>query len=191
MSSIDYYNKNAQAFYDRSIHADLSEAYARFLKYLPPAAHILDAGCGVGRDAKFFSDKGYNVMAFDASTEMVAMATKSLGRPVRLMSFDKIEFKSAFDAVWATLSLIHVPYSQTRSVLGKIHAALKPDGIFFSSYKYGNAAMVVGEREFFNMTETSILPYFSGLFDSDLINTQALAFVSEHAPCMAVMDTET
>lgn len=33
--------------------------------YVEPGGHILDVGCGSGRDAKYFIDKGYQVTAFD------------------------------------------------------------------------------------------------------------------------------
>jgi hypothetical protein len=55
MTTITYYDINAQFFYDRTIGTDMSLMYREFLKFLPDNAHILDAGCGVGRDAKFFS----------------------------------------------------------------------------------------------------------------------------------------
>ena len=54
MDSIGYYDKNAKDFHDRTIHADVQELYEKFLEHLPLHGRILDAGCGVGRDAKFF-----------------------------------------------------------------------------------------------------------------------------------------
>ncbi|MFQ3886683.1 MAG: hypothetical protein AB8U88_01820 [Rickettsia conorii subsp. raoultii] len=32
----------------------MSDNYKAFTSYLPEQAHILDAGCGVGRDTKIF-----------------------------------------------------------------------------------------------------------------------------------------
>ncbi|WP_085065632.1 class I SAM-dependent methyltransferase [Rickettsia peacockii] len=69
--NIQYYNNNAQEFYSRTINADLSDNYKAFTSYLPEQAHILDAGCGVGRDTKYFLSQRYQVTAFDGSTEMV------------------------------------------------------------------------------------------------------------------------
>ena len=66
MDSIGYYNKNSKEFYDRTINADQRDVYQKFLKYLPKSGRILDAGCGVGRDSKFFlgQDKSWlNVIA--------------------------------------------------------------------------------------------------------------------------------
>jgi ubiquinone/menaquinone biosynthesis C-methylase UbiE len=54
MSSIGYYDKNSKDFYDRTINIDVQDLYKRFLKYIPQGGRILDTGCGVGRDSKFF-----------------------------------------------------------------------------------------------------------------------------------------
>lgn len=70
MTTIDHYNKNAQSFYERTIHIDMSDIHQKFLSYLPSNAEILDAGCGVGRDARAFKDVGHKVVAFDASFEI-------------------------------------------------------------------------------------------------------------------------
>ncbi|HJD58451.1 MAG TPA: class I SAM-dependent methyltransferase [Rickettsia endosymbiont of Ceroptres masudai] len=61
------------------MNADLSDNYKEFISYLAKQAHILDAGCGVGRDIKYFLSQRYQVTAFDGSTEMVKLATKETG----------------------------------------------------------------------------------------------------------------
>ncbi len=99
--TIAYYNNHAQAFYDRTIHADLANSYKLFLKYLPEKSHILDGGCGVGRDAKYFSNHGYTVTAFDASEAMVKLAIQETKLPVLLSTFEEINFQETFDGVWA------------------------------------------------------------------------------------------
>ncbi|HJD60063.1 MAG TPA: class I SAM-dependent methyltransferase [Rickettsia endosymbiont of Omalisus fontisbellaquei] len=165
MKNIQYYNNNAQEFYNRTINADLSNSYKAFTSYLPNKAHILDAGCGVGRDTKYFLSQGYQVTAFDASAEMVKLATKETGINVLHSTFQDIDFKESFDGVWAQATLLHVPYNETTNVYKKIHAALKLEGIFYASYKHGSDQMSANERDFYNMNEDTIKPYFDGLFD--------------------------
>jgi SAM-dependent methyltransferase len=104
-------------------------------------------------------------MAFDASKEMVKHATQDTGLQVLHMMFQDLNFQSIFDGIWASLSLIHVPYEETRDVFQKLYTALKPNGIFYATYKYGTCFMQVGERQFWNMTEETILPYLDGLFE--------------------------
>jgi SAM-dependent methyltransferase len=165
MSTIDYYDANAQSFYERTRNTNLIDNYTKFLQMLSAKANILDAGCGGGRDSKYFLDQGYTVTAFDASKEMVKHASRDTGLKVLQLLFKDLNFFNIFDGVWANLSLIHVPYNETNIVFRKIYNALKPQGIFYAVYKYGDEFMQVGERQFWNMTEKTILPYLEGLFD--------------------------
>ena len=52
MSTIDYYDQNAQEYYERTVDADLAEIREYFLGFLRRDARILDFGCGSGRDAR-------------------------------------------------------------------------------------------------------------------------------------------
>lgn len=165
MKTLDYYNKNAKVFYDRTIQSDLSDDYNRFLKHLTPGTHILDAGCGSGRDSLHFLNEGYQVNAFDASEEMVKMSSNTTGLLVQHLNFHDMNFRNEFEGVWASASLLHTPYEETRAIYQKIHNALKQNGIFYASYKYGEDFMPTPDRHFWNMTEKSVLPYLEGLFD--------------------------
>ena len=62
-STVDYYNQNAEKFYQTTVDADMSDVQDRFLQYLPQGALILDAGCGSGRDSLAFLKKGFRVEA--------------------------------------------------------------------------------------------------------------------------------
>ena len=165
MQKNNYYNTHSQAFYDRTINADIADSYEKFLSYLPEKAKILDAGCGVGRDTKHFLSKGHVVSAFDSSQKMVDLAYKETGMEIMHSTFQQLNFESMFDGVWAQASLLHIPYDTTREIYEKIHYALKPNGIFYASYKYGDSAIETPERDFYNMTENKVIPYFEGLFD--------------------------
>lgn len=164
--NITYYNENADAFCERTKDTDLSKEYETFLRLLPPHPHVLDAGCGVGRDAAAFTVKGCDVSAFDPSQEMVLL-TKDAAKKAHVTQarFQDICVQDVYDGVWAQLSLIHVPYDETRAVFEKIHASLKKGGIFYATYKYGETSMANKGRIFWNMSETSILPYLKGLFE--------------------------
>ena len=49
--------------------------------------------------------------------------------------------------------------------MNNLRRALKPSGIFYASFKYGDSLRNVDEREFFDMNKTSIQPYLEGLFE--------------------------
>ncbi len=164
MNSIDYYNQHALDFFHRTIDADLSERYERFLSYLPPKARILDAGCGPGRDTLFFKKKGFEVDAFDGSIEMVSLSTQLTGVKTQHLLFQDIEFNEIYDAIWASAALLHIPYDELPTILGRLHRALKPSGILYASFKYGCGQRQDDTRTFYDMDEKNLLSFFDSLF---------------------------
>lgn len=170
--TIEYYNQNARSFYDRTINSDQAQSYKAFLKYLPNHAHILDAGCGSGRDSRYFLDQGYQVSAFDASTAMIELASRLTGLEITHQTFQEMKGEAIFDGIWAQASLLHVPYEETPDVYSKINHALKPGGIFFGSYKYGYEPMPTETRDFWLMDEERLKGYLEEQFEIIEIWTQ-------------------
>lgn len=164
MDSARYYDDNAEAFYQRTINTDVTYMYTKFLRVVNKPAKILDAGCGSGRDAKYFLTQGYDVEAFDASKEMVRIASRETGKSVKHHIFHDVCQLQEFDAIWANASLLHVPYEELQVVLLKFHRALKEKGMLFASFKYGNSRRQVGDRVFFDYSERTILPHLNYLF---------------------------
>jgi SAM-dependent methyltransferase len=158
--NVEYYNKNADSFFEGSLTADMSEVQNRFLSYVPAGGKILDAGCGSGRDSKVFIDAGYEVLSFDASEEMCKRATEYIGKEVLNMRFEDVSFIHEFDGIWACASLLHVPEKELPDVLKKMKNALKRDGVIYASFKYGEGTTTRGERQFSDFSETSIVPLF-------------------------------
>lgn len=137
-----YYKKNATGFFQGTVDVDMAPLYDRFLPLIPADGHILDAGCGSGRDARVFRDRGYRVTAFDASAELTALATDHTGIPVFVLRFQDLNWERRFDAIWACASLLHIPPAELADALRRLANALKPTGILYASFKYGQ-----GERE--------------------------------------------
>ena len=159
--TLDYYNENADKFVLGTLNVDMMTIQKRFIGYIPEGGKVLDLGCGSGRDSLYFKGLGYQVTAVDGSAEMCRQAEKNIGQPVINMTFDKLDFESAYDGIWACASLLHVPSNEIRDVLGKIERALKKGGYFYCSFKYGEYE---GDREgryYTDYTETSIYTLFS------------------------------
>ena len=153
----DWYDTHTEHFVQRTLGNDMSDVYRRFLAHLSPGAHILDAGCGPGRDAKAFRDRGYQVTAFDASAAMVRHCTKHAGIPARLMRFQDAEFEQEFDGIWACASLLHVIRDELPWVIRRLSQSLKPGGIFYMSFQFGDADRVEPDgRQFTNFTPESL-----------------------------------
>jgi SAM-dependent methyltransferase len=150
-----YYDQNAQKYVQDTLALDLSNLYEPFLELIPSKGRILDAGCGSGRDTLYFREKGFTVLPFDSSTEIVRIASEIIGDTVLMMSFQELEFKDEFDGIWACSSLLHVPKAEMDDVMERISRALKTGGILYTSFKYGSGEIISGLRMFNNYTEES------------------------------------
>jgi len=153
--TLEYYQSNARKFFDETVSVDLTDLYHPFLELMPETGLILDAGCGSGRDTRFFLRHGFDVVAFDNSSEMVTLASDFTGQDCLLLSFDDIPFENKFDGVWACASMLHVPKSNMKHVLNKLCTALKHDGILYTSFKYGDDEVFRNGRLFSNFDEES------------------------------------
>jgi SAM-dependent methyltransferase len=155
MTTVGFYNANAQRFFDDTIGVDMRPLYAPFLALVPPGGAILDAGCGSGRDSRYFKDHGYQVVAFDASEEMVRLSSAVLGQPVLHLTFQELEFEEEFDGIWASASLLHVPRAEMDDVLQRLTQALRPGGVLYASFKLGEGEVVRDGRLFNSYTEAT------------------------------------
>ena len=158
--NVEYYDENADSFFEGSVNADMSDSRNEFMAYLPEKARILDAGCGSGRDSKAFLDAGYAVVSFDASTEMCKRASELTGRDVINMRFEDMSFANEFDGIWASATLLHVPTTVLPKIMKKMNAALKTGGVIYASFKYGDGTKMRGERKFSDFNEKSVVPLF-------------------------------
>jgi 2-polyprenyl-3-methyl-5-hydroxy-6-metoxy-1,4-benzoquinol methylase len=126
----------------------MSDAYHRFLEILPEGSRILDAGCGSGRDSKYFVDQGLDVVAFDASEKMVNHAREYAGVKVEKLRFDQLQYTEEFDGVWACASLLHVRKVEFVSTFQNLVNALKSSGVIYVSLKQRESSVPVGSRHF-------------------------------------------
>ena len=160
-STLRYYADQAVSFVQATIDADMSESRDRFLSQLSAGAHILEFGCGSGRDAKAFLESGYQVDAVDGSEELCRLAREITGIPVRQMLFRELDVKDFYDGIWACASILHLPKRELQDVMHRIAAALKPGGILYTSFKYGNFEGIRGGRYFTNFTEESLTEFWA------------------------------
>ena len=153
MKTIDYYNKHVEEFTTSTFEVDMKSLYQPFLAELPEGARILDVGCGSGRDTLAFKNKGYQVDAIDYSEELVKKATRLTGIPIKLKSFYEVDDYEAYDGIWACASLLHCERSRLAEVLEKMVQALKPNGVVYMSFKYGDSDRDQDGRQFTDLDE--------------------------------------
>ena len=64
---------------------------------------------------------------------------------------------AAFDGVWANACLLHVPRTALPGILAKVQRALRPGGVFYASYKAGEAEGRDRFGRFFNYPDAAWL----------------------------------
>lgn len=151
--TIHYYNVKATQFIQSTKSVEFTTTQTRFLTKLPPASHILDFGCGSGRDTKYFTEQGFRVTPIDGSLELCKFATQYTGIPVKHMLFQDLDEQETYDGIWACSSILHLPQLELVSVLHKMTKALKDNGIIYTSFKYGTFEGERNGRYFTDMTE--------------------------------------
>ena len=159
--TITYYNQNAEEYFNNTVNVSMQELYDHFEAYLKPGDKILDLGCGSGRDSRYFLSKGYDVVSVDGSKAMCNLAETYIGKKVRNITFEKMDYDNEFDAVWACASLVHVDIGKITDVLFRIQRALKKKGILYASWKYGKGERIENQKYYADYDEKSINNLFS------------------------------
>lgn len=153
VNTLSYYNINAEKFVATTQTVDFEDTQKKFLENIKMGSHILDFGCGSGRDTRYFLNHGYTVDAIDGSEDMCKLATKYTGIKVKQMLFQELDEQEKYDGIWACSSILHLPIEELESVLNKMSSALKPEGIIYTSFKYGTFEGERNGRYFTDMTE--------------------------------------
>ncbi len=147
-----YYEANSKLYIEKTISVDMSFHYDKFLKFIPKNSHILDVGFGSGRDMIFFSKNGYNVSGIDTSMSFVDNMLKH-GYDVRLLDVLELNEPNKYDGIWASASLLHV--DDLLKAFNNLYNSLKPNGVLFASFKYGDFKGIRDERFYVDLNEES------------------------------------
>lgn len=155
---IKFYNDNAEEFFDNTVNADMSATYKVFEeKLLEKTGEILDLGCGSGRDAKYFLNKGFKVTALDLSPVLAEKASQFIGQKVIVADMKDLNFQDRFIGIWACASLLHLKEDDILETLKRCYKALKKGGIFYASFKYGENNYEKDGRSFTCFTREKFL----------------------------------
>ena len=159
-----YYTGNAQQYCEESSVFEVHDLYDRFLEHIPANAHMLDLGCGSGRDSKAFRELGYTVTSVDGNPEIAIWAQGFTGHPVEVRSFQELDYQEEFDGVWASASLLHCHRDQLSNVLNMVLNSLKPGGVAYTSFKWGETSSVDSRgRHFTNFTCHSLSRFLNAI----------------------------
>lgn len=148
--TIEVYNKTADKY--ASTHLDISpikDLADQFIKNLI-GPKILDAGCGPGRDVKYFLEQGLNPIGIDLSPALIKIASKNVsGAKFIEMDMRDLAFESElFDGIWACASFLHLPKKDAKIALGQFFNVLKRKGLLSISVKAGLGERFVEKKEY-------------------------------------------
>lgn len=139
--TIAHYDQNALSYYEGTKDHDVSQnidALLRAIKTEPPF-HILDFGCGPGRDLQTFTKLGHVAIGLEGSQQAAQIARTKSGCEILVQDFFNLSLPdNTFDGIFANASLFHIPNKLLPKVLSNLWACLKPNGILFSSNPRGD-----------------------------------------------------
>lgn len=164
-NTLNYYNNSAVDFYQNTVSVEFTDTQSKFLLKLDKNAHILDFGCGSGRDTKAFLNQGYHVESTDGSAELCKLAAQYTGIAVRHMLFQDLSAVDQYDGIWACSSILHLSLDELSDVMRKMSVALKPNGIIYTSFKYGTFSGERNGRYFTDMTESTFTAFIRNIAD--------------------------
>lgn len=141
--AIEIYDRIADRF---DVHAESSAHNAYYDRPATTALlpnvrgkRVLDAGCGSGAYSTWLVERGAQVVAIDASYEMVILARKKVGGNAEVYRHDlriPLDFleSGSFDVVVCPLVLDHI--HDLKAVFVEFHRLLRSDGLFVFSMSH-------------------------------------------------------
>lgn len=162
--TLSYYDEYGDEFFQRTVLVDMSHLYDMLLTHLPANAHILDAGCGSGRDIRVFLERGFRVSAFDGSETMAQLASEHTGLSIRHLRFEDMDYDQEFDGIWTSAALLHVPRIGLEGVVERFIRALKPGGFWYVSFKLGQGEEIRADGRHFTYFDRDSMREFVARF---------------------------
>lgn len=120
----------------------------------------LDIACGMGRNAKFLVNKGFEVDALDISEVAIASLEGMKNINAKLVDFDTYELKeNAYDLIVCT-------YFLERKLFPHIELALKENGVFiFETFVHDEENTKVPSNKDFLLDKGELVVTFSKAYD--------------------------
>lgn len=139
--TIETYEQTADLY--NSLYPDVNKDNIDFFIDKLNGDKILDIGCGSGRDAEYFLNKGLDVIGIDLSNRFIEISQAKVPKAKFIkMDMRNINFPvNSFDGIWSMASILHIPKLEVKDTIIKFREVLKTNGIIYISVKLGE-----GER---------------------------------------------
>ena len=149
LKTISVYNSKSNEYYSLTNANKPSKHLISFMSRIDVGGTVLDLGCCPGNAAAFMAQKGFEVIATDASLEMVKLAKLKNNIDALHQSFDDIQWVDNFDGVWAHFSLLHATKENFPLHLKALYGSLKSKGILTIGMKIGKGEKRDGIGRFY------------------------------------------
>lgn len=153
---IDVYDRISKKYYEVRENMALMPEIEKLCGLLNKGDHILDAGCGNGRDLMIFNKKGFYVTGIDFSDGQLNFARQRItDTKISLEKQDILHLdfpENSFNAIWCCAVLSHYRKSDVIKVLKSFFCLLKSGGLSFIILKKGKGEQYVVEKEFDGIT---------------------------------------
>ena len=102
------------------------------------SAHVLDLGCGAGRDMAWLDSQGATVVGSDLSAGMLIRARRQARGSLVQMDMRRLAFQTeCFQGVWCSAALLHLPKADAPHALAEVRRVLIPGGALFLAVQEG------------------------------------------------------
>lgn len=185
-----YYNAHAGDYLARFSRREPDQDLHDFMNALPSGARVLDAGCGPGNSAWIMAQNGFDVCAIDASPSMVQIAQDQFQVNAQVMELSELDYKGAFDGIWANFSLLHLKRNQFEPVLTRFKIALKSKGVLHLGLKTGTGEKRDQFGRFYSYYSVEELRDMLGKLGFDIFKTrqgETTGMTKEIAPFVIIL----
>ncbi|MDV6250681.1 class I SAM-dependent methyltransferase [Vibrio sp. EA2] len=142
--NISYYNKNAVELAEQYNSLSFESVHKSWKQYWPEkGANVLDVGAGSGRDAKWMSQQGCEVMAVEPCHDLRELGKQSTGNDVTwlddsLPALKKVQnLGMRYDLILISAVWMHLPTSVRERAFRKLSNLLTPNGKLVISLRHG------------------------------------------------------
>lgn len=121
-----------------AIPPEVAASANRFLELTSHQAHILDVGCGAGRDMAWFEARGAAVIGIDLSRLMLDQARQCVHGPLLQMDMCHLGLPAGWaQGVWCNAALLHLSKHEAPQSLAEMQRITAPGGLLFLSVQEG------------------------------------------------------
>ena len=149
VKTIKTYEEHAEDYYKTHFDINVIKNIADFFIQNLKGQKILDIGCGPGRDAKYFSERGLKVTGIDLTSNFVKMASQNAPNAKFIqMDMRNLDFpENTFDGLWVAASFYHIPKEDAKNTLLGFREILKSYGLMYISVKAGTGEKFIQKKE--------------------------------------------